>query len=213
MKYYALILLLFLTSNIFAQDSIVNVNDTNTNRVVFSELYGGLGAGGNGLTIFGGANLNYQYGKDNLLTFRYTGFGSYKRDYFVVGFLPFPILVRSEGINEYALLYGKRYINGSQSLGFSAGIALNDRTFYQFSSGLNNYNQISQINFGIPFELNIKWFKPRKQRFRAYYGIIPIGKREVSFGRSFGFKLIGNVSKSTSIGFGITYGFGWHKKY
>jgi len=60
--------------------------------------------------------------------------------------------------------------------------------------------------------VNVKWFKKEKKRFRAYYGLIPIGK-PTSFGRSFGFKLYGNIGKLSYVGIGINYGFGWHKRY
>ena len=59
----------------------------------------------------------------------------------------------------------------------------------------------------------VKWFKAEKSRFRAYYGLIPIGKRKISFGRSVGFKLTANIAKNNYVGLTFTYGFGWHKKY
>jgi hypothetical protein len=63
----------------------------------------------------------------------------------------------------------------------------------------------------LPIELNFKWFKSKKKRYRIY-GIIPVGE-PTSFGRNFGFKLVGNISKNSFVGLGIVYGFGIHKKY
>ena len=204
---------MFISFHVFGQKIVVSDSLQKTNPIVFYEFYGGIGGGTNGSMFFAGANLNYEFEKSNLTTLRYTGFASFEREYLYIGYFPFPIFTREESVLEYAFLYGKRYTFDNKSLSFSAGISINDRTFYKYSEELNYYNKFDDINIGLPVEFNIKWFKAEKKRFRAYYGLIPIGKKRVSFGRSIGFKIIGNFSKTTYLGIGLTYGFGWHKKY
>lgn len=206
-------LLLFVCMQTLAQNQEVFDTIGKQNPVVFYEFYGGLGGSSNGSIVFMGGNLNYAFSDTNLITIRATNFRSFKREDLIVGFLAFPFFVRKENVVEYALLYGKRYVYDGKAISFSAGFSINDRTFYEYFEEQNNYNKIENINLGLPVEFNIKWFKANKKVFRAYYGIIPIGKRKVSFGRSVGFKLIGNFSKHTYLGLGFTYGLGWHKRY
>lgn len=111
---------------------------------------------------------------------------------------------------EYGFLYGKRWTYGNYSLSGSVGISHFNRFYYE---NIQDEEKLHETYFGVPFEFNLKFFKARKQRFRAYYGLIPIGKKKVSFGRSVGFKLTGNIAKHSNLGIGINYGFGWHKKY
>lgn len=207
------VFIMFISFQVFGQNIVSSDSLQKTNPVLFYEFYCGIGGSTKGLMFFAGGNLNYEFLEKNLVTFRYTGFGSFKRENLIVGFSAFPLFIRKESVIEYALLYGKRYVYDGKSLSFSAGISVNDRVYYNYSEEQNNYNKIEDVNLGLPVELNIKWFKAKKKRFRAYYGIIPIGKRKVSFGRSVGFKLIGNFSKTTYVGFGFTYGLGWHKQY
>jgi len=177
-----------------------------TNSVVYAELFGGY-SGGSSSGWTGGMELNYQY-KNNLITARYLGLAELKHvnNYF---FIPYYIDV--DKINECALLYGKRYIYGSHSLSFSAGVSYVNREFL-----INNDYKYpiydTQQSIGLPFEVNIKWFKRKKQRFRLAYGLIPVGK-PTGLGRSIGFKLYGDISKTTFVGLGITFGLGFHKKY
>lgn len=190
-----------------SQDSIAI---RKSNPILFSEGYlGYAGGSSNGFAL--GAGLNYQFYKKDLLTLRVTALLGNRMRYAAAEVAPFPDFVRQEVLEEYALLYGKRYIFDNFSLSFSGGISLTNRRFYEETTEFYQLNSDRMVGF--PFEVNIKWFKSEKDRFRAYYGLIPIGKRKVSFGRSIGFKLIGNVSKTNYTGIGITYGFGFHKKY
>lgn len=75
------------------------------------------------------------------------------------------------------------------------------------------YYEVSENSIGFPFEVNIKWFKNVKRRYRAYYWLIPLGHKKVAFGRSFGFKLVGNISKTNYFGLAFNFGLGTHKKY
>ncbi|WP_047549706.1 hypothetical protein [Psychroserpens sp. Hel_I_66] len=204
-----LVAIIFLSSISFChsqkeQDSIPN----KTNPIIYSELYFGL-AGGKGIGLVVGGELNYQ-NKNDLFTVRYgyqtfATFGGTS-----LGFIGIPSIETTLNNHEIGLLYGQRYVKDGHSFSFSGGISTN----YSIGEQRNNEELLkqSQQYLGFPFEINIKWFKKAKKRFRAYYGLIPIGK-PTSFGRSFGFKLYGNISKYSYAGIGINYGFGWHKKY
>ena len=58
----------------------------------------------------------------------------------------------------------------------------------------------------------MSFFKSKKERFRIFYGLIPVGE-PISFGKSFGFKLSANIAKKSYIGLGLTFALGWHKIY
>ena len=191
-------ILLFVIMNSFGQEK--------PNPIVYSEMYGGY-SGGSSEGWIGGLNINYQI-KDNLITGRYLGLTKLKH---LGNYLVIPVYVTVESINEFALLYGKRFVHEGHSMSYSAGIAYVDREF-MVNQDYNNIIYDIQQSVGFPFEVNIKWFKNKKERFRAVYGLIPIGK-PTSFGRSVGFKFYGDISKTTFIVLGFSYGFGWHKNY
>ena len=152
-----------------------------------------------GRSLLLGTELNYQVQK-NLFSIRYLGLFEFKSF-----FLFIPLNVKTT--NEYALLFGKRYINQGEAFSFSGGIAiLNEQ------GNTNNIQYQTDNYFGVPLEVNYTFFNNEKERYRIIYGLIPIGK-PTTFGRSIGFKLVGNISKSSFIGFGLNLGFGWHKKY
>jgi hypothetical protein len=58
----------------------------------------------------------------------------------------------------------------------------------------------------------MSFFKTKKERFRIFYGLIPVGE-PTSFGRAFGFRLYANIAKNSYVGLGLTFGLGWHKIY
>ena len=99
--------------------------------------------------------------------------------------------------------------DGNFSVSISTGISYVETNYYQETE--DYYEKVHEDYFGVPFEVNIKWFKSKKSRFRAYYGLIPIGKKKVAFGRSVGFKMIGNVGQNNYVGLAFTYGFGFIK--
>lgn len=190
-----------------SKDSIVEPNP-----IIFGEGYFGILGGEfeGGFSV--GGTLNWQFHQKDLLTLRASYFGGFKLDYVMVSpMTPFPIIRDREKIREYGVLYGKRYVFKGGSFSFSGGIAYYDRDYYKKHT--NGYTFEKENYFGFPFELNYKIFKAKKQRFRAYYGIVPIGKKKVAFGRSIGFKFYGDFSRNTHLGFGLTYGFGTHKEY
>ena len=180
------------------QDSIIK----KPNPIFFGDV--SLGYGNGSLRgLMGGVSLNYQ-SKNNLFTFRHLEIIQYDNiDFFLI----FPINVESRNIREYAVLYGKRYIEDGTSYHFSGGFSYN--TYQQ-----RKENDIiaSESFVGFPLEAGISWFKNTKQKFRIFYGLIPVGK-PTSCGRSIGFKLHANIARRTYVGIGVTFGFGWHKVY
>ena len=210
MRKILLVLLYFVSYHVFSQDDAKLDSIEKTNPIIFVESYGGIG-GGSTFNFFGGLGLNYQFGKTDLITFRTAAIIGTSREYAALSpTLILPFLVQREVQYEYGFLYGKRWTYGNYSLSGSAGISHFNRFYYE---NIQDEEKLRETYFGVPFEFNLKFFKARKQRFRAYYGLIPIGKKKVSFGRSVGFKLTGNIAKHSNLGIGINYGFGWHKKY
>ena len=181
---------------------------TETNPIIYAELFTGL-AGGKGIGFIFGGELNYQDNNDLFtLKYGYQSFANFGAASF--GFIGFPTIKPTLKNHEIAILYGQRFIKNGHSWSFSGGISTNYSNVNQIDNDMPTIE--SRQYFGFPFEVNIKWFKNTKKRFRAYYGIIPIGK-PTAFGRSVGFKLYANIGKYSYAGIGINYGFGWHKKY
>lgn len=110
---------------------------------------------------------------------------------------------------EYALLYGKRWINKGQSMSLSLGVSYN-KYKDDFDFTINRHNLITN-HFGLPFEANIKWFKGKKKRFRLLE-LIPLNP-PTGFGRGIGFKFFGNLSRKSYVGLGIVYSLGYHREY
>lgn len=193
---------------IFSQDgNQTNSTEKNT-PILFAEMIiGWAGGSASGPTI--GTTVNYQKEK-HLFSVRYINQIDFSFDVVPIGFVPFPVLSEELRLNEFSALYGRRNYKEGRSFSYSAGISFNHASYRAFEGNID-FKQ-NETFFGFPFELNLKWFKAKRKRFRAYYGIIPIGK-PTSFGRSVGFKFYGNIGKFTYVGVGINYGFGWHKKY
>ena len=148
--------------------------------------------------------LNYQVNK-SLFTLRLNAIGG-----------NFPEVVyaarpRTEtNLFEYAALYGLRFINGGHSYSFSAGLSFDNRVTTV------SFNDVELQHFanrypGVPFEMNVLWFKKAKRRNRIY-GIIPFGK-PTAYGGSYGFRLSGNLSKYSYISLGGIFGLGYFKHY
>jgi hypothetical protein len=171
------------------------------NPIVFGDfLVGYSNTGKTAITV--GGNINYQ-SKNNLYTFRTSQTTSIDK---IEWFFFIPISVVSNTTTEYAALYGKRYIEDGISYHFSGGIS------YNINEDINGDIKTRQTFAGFPLEIGISFFKPNKERFRVFYGLIPVGK-PTSFGRSFGFKLYANIAKRSYVGLGLTFGLGWHKIY
>jgi hypothetical protein len=207
MKNPVLLLLLFCVSA-NAQDSLKAVETKKPNKIIFFEYYFGFG-GGNTSGFVLGASANYQNKKD-LFTFRLGGFAGFNQTTILVGPLLDPLELRSDKIVDYSLLYGKRWIGERASFSVSGGFSMTNWKHEQKID--DHYKYLSENSVGFPFELNLKWFKKEKQRLKAY-GLIPISRGKVPFGGSFGFKIVGNISKTNYIGFAFNMSFGMHKKY
>lgn len=178
-----------------------------TNPIIYFD--GNLGfAGGNSSGFMIGGSLNYQK-KENLFTLRTTQFSNSKLEY-ASPFLPLPYLDTKEIITEYGILVGKRYIHNNKAWSFSVGLATIEREIKKVDKN-NNYYFDSSHAIGFPFQIDINWFKSKKEPYRIY-GVIPVTKK-TSFGNSIGFKFIGNVSKTTFVGLGVSLGIGYHKEY
>jgi len=206
MRKTIIILITLFSLSIYSQEKTEN-----NEPIIFGEfIFGGAGEiKGKGGFLLGG-ELNYQF-KSNLFSIRYLEHIQLETDaVFLSPFTPFPIIREKINHKEIGLLYGKRWIYDGSSLSVSGGLSLN-----KYSNKITDENNerinIKNNYIGLPFEVNFKWFKSKKKRYRIY-GIIPVGK-PTSFGRNFGFKLVGNISKNSFVGFGIVYGFGIHKKY
>lgn len=191
-----------LITAVFCIFAIAANAQSESNPILFQEAFFGFADGtSKGMNI--GINLNYQQ-KDDLFTVRYTNLIHLQQ----VGTLLFiPIYKEMENIEEVGILYGKRNIESNSSFSYSAGIAHINRTKY--NEVTNSYD--NQTRIGIPFEVNFKWFNRNKERYRIYF-LVPVG-RPTAFCRSFGIKILGNVSKTSFVGLNISYGFGFHKYY
>ncbi len=206
MKKIVFFLVFFLIYNTYSQE-----NKNGREPIIFGEIiFGGTNEinGNNGFLI--GGEIKYQL-KNNLFSFRYLENSQLQSDVlYVFPFIAFPIVKEKKNTREIGILYGKRWGYKSSSISISGGISLNT-SLEKIKSQNNVYHKMKDTFLGIPFEFNFKWFQSKKKKYRLY-GIIPIG-RPTSFGRSFGFKILGNISKNSFIGFGFVYGLGVHKKY
>ena len=197
---FLIFLFFFAFSSTIAQEKLDSIKEKD-NPIVFGDfLVGYSNTGKTAVTV--GLNLNYQ-SKNDLYTFRTSETTSIDR---VDWFLFIPISIVSNTTTEYALLYGKRYVENGLAYHFSGGIS------YNINEDVNGKIKTKDTFAGFPLEIGMSFFKPEKERFRIFYGLIPVGK-PTSFGRSFGFKLYANIAKKAYVGLGLTFGLGWHKIY
>lgn len=202
-----LFLLLFcsISTTLFGQENIDRY--TKTNHIFYGEAALGFGSIYNSDESAGALNVsfgfNYQHEK-SLYTIRYNHLAD-----LTIGFVfIFPVEIRSVRINEFAALYGRRWLFDGSSISLSGGLSLNH--YKSNIAGRQVFENIHEI--GLPLEFNIRFFKKKKRRYRAYYGLIPVGK-PTAFGRGVGLKLSGNIAKRGFISFGLTYSLGTHKYY
>lgn len=179
------------------------------NPILFADIFvGGAGAAVPGFG--GGYQLNYQ-SKAGLFALRLVSTISMDIKGRQLGpFLAFPTVDKNTDFEEYAFLYGYRYIRNNMSVSFLTGISNNLLTTYYYNESLEELYD-KEIYAGLPYEFDIKFFKATKRRFRIY-GLIPVGPK-TAFGGSIGFKLFGNFSRRNYVGLGVNYGLGYHKKY
>lgn len=187
----------------FSQDSTA----VKSNLVLFAEIYGGFGGG-----TFGGANYgltgNVQIGK-HLFTGRWVRHSQLSAESLYLPAQDTDVDLKLR-ITEVAALYGWRFVENATSYSFSLGISGQEYREKLIFDDVPEEFRFS-TEFGLAYEVNVKWFKKKRQPYRVAY-IAPVGP-PTGFGRSFGFKLVGNVSKHYYFGIGMTLGLGWHKRY
>jgi hypothetical protein len=170
-----------------------------TNPIIFAEAVLGRSRG-----WLAGMALNYQTG-NHLFTGRWA---SISKIDFQTNFIILPLIDSSRDENEFALMYGHRFVWSEISLSLSIGGSYSTVSYY------NRFVDLSFANknyFGLPFDITIKEFKNEKRRFKLLW-LIPIGK-PTAFGTSSSFKIMGNISQRSYIGLGIGFGIGMHKAY
>lgn len=193
------IFLLFAISNSIFGQQTEDTEIQKSNPIIYVEGFAG-GALVPNIALAAGAELNFQY-KKSLFSFRYTEVQGYKKNE-TIPFFPVPTYYTSTYINEYALLYGLRWVKEKSSFSFSAGISYSN---YKAIDRDEDYNYTNTYNTygGVPFELNWKWFGADKRSRPLWNILIPSG----------GVKVFGNISKGGFIGVGGTIGLGLNKHY
>jgi hypothetical protein len=180
-----------------------------TNPILYGDVGLGFGiAGAKGPQI--STSLNHQL-KRNLFTLRFIAIADLDLNVISIGpFVALPGIKDNGNLQEYALLYGQRFINNGHAFSVALGASANTRVF-KFMDTNQQKQRIEEHYIGLPFEVNIMWFKAAKRRFRIYH-IIPVGK-PTGFGGSIGFKFAGNISQHSYAALGLVYGLGYHKHY
>jgi len=189
--------------SLFGQDSLKK-----TNPIIFGDIGFGIPVSGiDGIQF--NSSLNYQY-KKSLFTLRIVAVQSFTvaaAELTPITF--FPYFKDAGHLTEESILYGWRFAQDGHSYSISAGISDNDRVIVYYTNKIKH--QLEYRYAGLPFEMNVLWFKARKQKYHLYY-LIPVGK-PTAFGHSFGFKLSGNISQHSYMSLGMVFGLGLHKEY
>jgi len=196
--------ILLAISTAFGQDSL----KLKTNPIIYGDLGFSIPLAGIGGIQFN-SSLNFQHHK-SLFTLRVVGIQSFTVATAALSpFTVFPYFKDAGSLVEFSFLDGWRTVDGNHAFSISGGISYNDRVFIDYP---NNKRQQTESRYaGLPFEMNILWFKARKQKYHIYY-LIPVG-RPTGFGHSFGLKLSGNISQHSYVSFGTVFGWGFHKEY
>ncbi|MDQ6471950.1 hypothetical protein RB619_14965 [Flavobacterium sp. LHD-80] len=192
------IFLAFVFSNSVSGQEASNLEkEEKTNPIIYFEGFGGFAVARN-IGLAGGAELNYQTGK-NLFSFRYTNAVGYtqKEENYIV-----PAFDKEEDLNEVALMYGRRWLKENHSYSISAGLNYSsiDLINRDFDGNRNSNNKYF---YGVPFEANYKRFYSKRRTNLIFNMMIP----------SVGFKLFGSIAKYSFVGVGVTLGFGLPKDY
>ncbi|MFB9077483.1 hypothetical protein ACFFLS_18455 [Flavobacterium procerum] len=195
-KLLKIIFVLLLSNLTYAQESNDIGLKEKKNPIIYAEAFGGFSYM-NYFGLAGGGEVNYQY-KKSLFTLRYSHFSGYvKKDSVFV-------FQNAQDNDEYAVMYGRRWIKNSHSFSVSTGISSNNLkiTSKDFE---NNRNYRYERYYAVPFEVNFKWFKPKRKRKSnlVLNAVTP----------SVGFKVFGAISKNTFAGVGLIIGFGLNKEY
>ncbi|MDF2432011.1 MAG: hypothetical protein JWP44_1642 [Mucilaginibacter sp.] len=171
MKLHALlIILIFFSAAAFSQDTL------KTNQVIYWDAGFGVPlTGADGIQL--NTSLNYQV-KKNLFTLRLIEIESYKSATKPLSpYTLWPGFTNSGNMTEVDFLYGLRMVSRGHSFSLSAGLSFNDKTTNYTDD--HDQKQYTESRYpGIPFEINVLWFKSSKQRYRIY-NIFPVGKPRV----------------------------------
>lgn len=170
-----------------------------SNPIIYAEMFGGFSAIKH-FGVAGGLEMNYQY-KKSLFSFRFTDITGYRREEIILIF-PVPIYPETEHIQEYALLYGVRWVKSSHSYSLSTGVSYNNLELEVRDSKSNRYFNYKNY-YGVPFEANFKWFYPKRRDKIIFNALIP----------SVGLKIFGNIAQQSFVGAAVSVGFGWSKQY
>lgn len=193
-KKLLIIFILMLSNSIYAQETNENQVKEKSNPIIYGEFFGGF-VGMKHFGFAGGGELNYQY-KKSLFTLRYSHETGYVKKDSVFAFK------NVEDNDEYAVLYGRRWLRNSHSFSISAGISSNNLKLAHKDSDDTYYYQYKRF-YGVPFEANFKWFKPKRKSNLILNAITP----------SVGLKVFGSISKNTFVGVGLILGLGLNKEY
>lgn len=155
--------------------------------ILFLEAFGGYSIISDS-GFAGGFELNYQKNK-NLVSFRIIEIAGYIRTSEPIALIS--QYTRTKHDNEYALLFGKRWLQNNHSLSVSSGVSYN-----HFISKDNNADYL-----GLPLEANIIWYSSKKTNTIGHI-VTP----------KFGFKLFGSISRNSFAGIGISLSIGTHKQ-
>lgn len=173
------------------------------NPVFYGEVFG-LVMGKNFEKESLGGGLNYQV-KSHLFSIQYIASSLKDQAY---AYIP----LESMTIHDHNILYGQRFIFGTLSLSISAGVSYSNLKRTITENYAHDAPYINNENYwGIPYEINIKWFKSKKRPMLPAR-LLSMNK-PTAFGTSFGFKLQGSFSKQDYVGAGLVLGVGWHRPY
>lgn len=195
-KLLKVIFVLMLSNSIYAQETNDAELKPKSNPIIYAEAFGGF-VGMKHFGLAGGGELNYQY-KKSLFTLRYSHASGYVKRDSIFNF------INVEDNDEYAVLYGRRWLRNSHSFSISAGVSSNNFKLGKTDFEDNYYYQYKRF-YGIPFEANFKWFKPKRKRKSSLVlnALTP----------SWGLKIFGSISKNSFVGAGLVVGFGLNKVY
>ncbi|RZK78980.1 MAG: hypothetical protein EOO92_10135 [Pedobacter sp.] len=209
MKYIALLLVFICKLALAQSDSIavINLSDTTKKSKFVPPLIFGDVMFGKSFGFMAGTSLNYQI-KKSLITLRFVSVYEIRSKPAHV-LLPIPVIYSRESREEAAILFGRRIIRSGTSMSFSMGLSTSQLQLYDRQSGTTTS---PPYYLGFPFEASMIVFNKIKQRYRVFYGLIPILK-PTALSRSIGLKITGNISKHSYVGLGLNVGLGYHKVY
>lgn len=193
------VVFLFTFINTMQAQQITDSDVKKSNPIIYAEMFGGFSAIKD-FGVAGGLEMNYQY-KKSLFSFRFTDITGYRKEE-IIPIFPVPIYSKTENIQEYAVLYGVRWVKSSHSYSLSTGVSYNNLELEIRDSEGNRYFNYKNF-YGVPFEANFKWFYPKRRDKIIFNALIP----------SVGLKIFGNIAQQSFVGAAVSVGFGFSKQY